>query len=230
MICLNLFLSVFVRCKCSVFFLIKQHLKKQSRTTKKRNTLIINSSVLKMHWKCPKVSYRQLIVLKKKRLTLSWIKQAISNETIRSFIHPPTIAVFMFKQQQNVRTIQHRQYAGQSWLRFCFKSSCQNRNREIVWRAKAYYQLLKTRYAFGKNNFIDDSLSLNSCIDYYKAKTWKTNWREHTSIKVRCIDLRAIWRKHFSTKKNLNSYSKTAIWTNDETWTSTNSFARLWHI
>lgn len=36
---------------------------------------------------------------------------------------------------------------------------------------KAYYQLLKTRYAFGKNNFIDDSLSLNSCIDYYKAKT-----------------------------------------------------------
>lgn len=33
MICLNLFLSVFVRCKCSVFFLIKQHLKKQSRDT-----------------------------------------------------------------------------------------------------------------------------------------------------------------------------------------------------
>lgn len=38
---------------------------------------------------------------------------------------------------------------------------------------KAYYQLLKTRYAFGKNNFIDDSLSLNSCIDYYKAKNMK---------------------------------------------------------
>lgn len=38
---------------------------------------------------------------------------------------------------------------------------------------KAYYQLLKTRYAFGKNNFIDDSLSLNACIDYYKAKNMK---------------------------------------------------------
>lgn len=32
----------------SCFFLIKQHLKKQSRTTKKRNTLIINSGVSKM--------------------------------------------------------------------------------------------------------------------------------------------------------------------------------------
>ena len=38
---------------------------------------------------------------------------------------------------------------------------------------KAYYQLLKTRYAFGKNSFIDDSLSLNACIDYYKAKNMK---------------------------------------------------------
>ena len=148
MICLNLFLSVFVRCKCSVFFLIKQHLKKQSRTTKKRNTLIINSGVSKMRWKCPKVSCRQLIVLKKKRLTLSWIKQAISNETIRSFIHPPTIAVFMFKQQQNVRTIQHRQYAGQSWLRFCFKSSCQNRNREIVGRTKSLLSTAENKICF----------------------------------------------------------------------------------
>ena len=38
---------------------------------------------------------------------------------------------------------------------------------------KAYYQLLKTRYAFGKNSFIDDSLSLNACIDYYKTKNMK---------------------------------------------------------
>ncbi|RHK47170.1 hypothetical protein DW060_12525 [Leyella stercorea] len=76
---------------------------------------------------------------------------------------------------------------------------------------KAYYQLLKTRYAFGKNSFIDDSLSLNACIDYYKAKNMKDELARAYFYKGEMYRLAGDMAKALSTKKNRNSYSKTVI-------------------